>query len=493
MRVPAVLLLLTTLATGQSGDTVAAIAAKGERLVEAGRLTEAQELYKKALRSFPGNPDLYYELGMVYFRQENWAEAIKAYKNSIHRNPHDADTLFYLAQAYFLSTQPILARETVARAAKLAPDNPQICQKYGEYLSAVRENRTQGLQWLLRARRLDPDLEDIDFEIGMAQYLITDVRAATVSFETALKKNPEDGRVAFFLAESWADLREWEKARDNFNYALSHGSADASAYYGLGEALVNLRQFQASIEPLQRALTMQPSLVQGHFQLGRAYRELGRIEDAERENTLFAAIKSKTTVPAYFTDVRGGDEEEVWNDVKRLLDVNAEPRALEYLSKLAARNPVHRANPYYLLGAVYFSMGRNQDAKRVLLTARTQDPKEADIPAYLGIVQLASGDSAAAEECFQSALEVDPDHQLAATGLGELRYLQHRWEDAVDYLEKSRSADPDVLYMLCDAYFHVGKTDQAVLTSEIIRALGSKNKDLLDAVDKLVRQHQFRE
>jgi len=108
MRVPAVLLLLTTLATGQSGDTVAAIAAKGERLVEAGRLTEAQELYKKALRSFPGNPDLYYELGMVYFRQENWAEAIKAYKNSIHRNPHDADTLFYLAQAYFLSTQPIL-------------------------------------------------------------------------------------------------------------------------------------------------------------------------------------------------------------------------------------------------------------------------------------------------------------------------------------------------------------------------------------------------
>jgi tetratricopeptide (TPR) repeat protein len=134
---------------------------------------------------------------------------------------------------------------------------------------------------------------------------------------------------------------------------------------------------------------------------------------------------------------------------------------------------------------MYYSMGRTDDARRVLTSARTKSPKSARIAAYLGMVELSSGNAAAAEEAFQSALSLDSNEALALIGMGGIRYHQQRWLDAIEYLEKSRTADPDALFLLCDAYYRVGEPQQATLTAEVIRALGSDRKPLLDKLQKL--------
>jgi hypothetical protein len=59
----------------------------------------------------------------------------------------------------------------------------------------------------------------------------------------------------------------------------------------------------------------------------------------------------------------------------------------------------------------------------------------------------------------------------------------------VEYLEKSRTADPDTLYMVCNAYFRIKRTEEALLTAAVIRALGSDNKALLNEVNELARLH----
>jgi Flp pilus assembly protein TadD len=106
------------------------------------------------------------------------------------------------------------------------------------------------------------------------------------------------------------------------------------------------------------------------------------------------------------------------------------------------------------------------------------------------MAQLASGEIDAAEQSFRCALGLDASDPVALIGIGGLRYQQERWADAVTYLEKSRTADPDTLFLLCDAYYRVGKPDEARLTAEVIRALGADRKPLLDEVEKLVRLHQ---
>jgi tetratricopeptide (TPR) repeat protein len=487
MRTLVTFLLMSTLMAGQAPADLAAVLKKGAKLVDANQLAAAQDLYEKALRSSPDDPDLLFDLGMVYFRRRNWSKAVENYKSSLSTRPERIKPLFYLAEAYFMESDLDRARQTIAQAASIAPNDAQVCQKYGEYLSVTLETRKEGLSWLEKARRFNPGLVRIDFDIGKTRFELTDFQSAASSFGAALKKDSSNGEAAFYLAESWANLGDWEKARDFYAYTLAHGYANGPAYYGLGRAQVELGEFEAAVGPLQHAIVAQPSLIKAHFQLGKAYRQLGRTKEAQDESRLFTAMTDRVDTSL---ELKGSEEEQAWKHVKPLLEANKEQEALELLAKLpVADGPDHR-EPHYLLGTMYYSIGRKDDAKRVLTIARNNAPESARIAAYLGMVHLSTGEAVAAEDSFRSAITLDSAETLALIGMGGIRYQQQRWSDAITYLAKSRTADPDTLFLLCDAYYRLGEREQAALIAEVIRALGADRKPLLDELKKLVALHQ---
>lgn len=456
-------------------------------MAASGQLEKAAVIYQSALRDFPADAELSFQLGMVHFRQRQWTGAIADFNLSLRSRPRDIKTLFYLAEAYFLTQSVDLARQTIARAAEIAPNDAQICQKYGEYLSASLATRSDGLAKLQRAQRLNPGLPRIDFDMGKTQFDLTDFQDATSSFAAAIKRDPQDGEAAFFLGESWAKLGDWSKAKEYSTYALMHGYTTGAAYYELGVALTELGDAKSALEPLHQALTLQPSLIQAHFQLQRAYRHLGQTDDARREAELFAAMNNRTNTAH---EPRTTEEQQAWSDVRPLLDAHHESEALAYLAKLPEPAPYGSAYPRYLLGEMYFSMGQRADAERVLRAAHVQAPASSHISAYLGMVQLSSDEEQEAENNFVAALALDSSETLAKIGMGVLHYRRQQWDEAIHYLEESRTADAGTLYLLCDAYFRVGKMKEALLTAQVIHALGSDNPALLAAVDRLVEKYK---
>jgi len=487
MKTWVTVLFISSLVTAQTSPNVAAALKRGAALVAADRLIEARNVYEQALRTSPDDADLLFGLGTVYFREHNWPKAIENYRSSINARPGTVKVLYYMAEAFFAEADVNRARQTIAMAASLAPNDAQICQKYGEYLAVNLENRKEGLSWLEKARRLDPRLARIDFDIARTQFELTDFRSAIANFDAALKKDADNGEAAFYLGESWAKLGEWERARDSYSYALGHQYEKGAAFYGLGRAQVELGQFADAVTSLQRAIVLQPSLIKAHFQLGKAYRRLGRTREARDETRLFDAMTDRIDTSK---ELNSPEEEQAWKQVKPLLEANKEQEALGLLAKSPATDASGLDEPHYLLGAMYYSMGRKDDAKRVLTIARTKDPQSGRIAAYLGMVQLSDGESATAENSFQAALALNSAETLALIGMGGIRYQQQRWSDAIQYLEKSRTADPDALFLLCDSYYRVGKPDEALLTAEVIQALGADRKNLLDRLKHLVAIHQ---
>jgi tetratricopeptide (TPR) repeat protein len=395
-----------------------------------------------------------------------------------------------MAQAYYMNSDLKLAQKTIARAAALAPDNPDVCQKYGEYLTETLETRKEGLQWLEKARSLKPSLEQIDFDIALAQFHLKNLQGAAAGFEAALKKDPANGEAAFFLGESWSMLGDWKKARDNYDYAFSHGYSSALAYFGLGRSLVQLGSYEAALAPLQHALDLEPSLIQAHFQLAQAYRQLGRLDDAQRETNLYGELSAAEGKVSSYTPKGTDEEKPALAYVKSLLAANKEQEALDYLTKQQSKFPALNQNPYYQVGILYHSLGRNDDAKRVLEIARARAPKDAKILAYLAVVLVSLDKLGQAEEYLDSALALDPANEFALINLAGVRYRQQRWEDVIMYLQRSHTANPGALYMLCDSYFKVGNPQQAMGTAEAIRSLAANNKGLLDDLNRLVIQHQ---
>ena len=73
--------------------------------------------------------------------------------------------------------------------------------------------------------------------------------------------------------------------------------------------------------------------------------------------------------------------------------------------------------------------------------------------------------------------------------MGEVRYWQGRWADAAAQIEKSKTIEPELLFMLCDSYFHIGDSKNAALTAEIFAAFGRQNAPLMQQLIALLNRN----
>ncbi|MBN1988627.1 MAG: tetratricopeptide repeat protein [Bacteroidales bacterium] len=96
-----IFLLLVTLSTttysfGQSHLDSLSMA---NRLYSEGKFDKAAQLYESVIKMGHESPELYYNLGNSYFKQQRIASAILNYERAALRNPSDEDILFNLELA----------------------------------------------------------------------------------------------------------------------------------------------------------------------------------------------------------------------------------------------------------------------------------------------------------------------------------------------------------------------------------------------------------
>lgn len=150
-------------------DFVPALKLQGALLERVSRASEAEQAYVKALKVAPRDPGLLFKLASFRLAAGDNDQAVTFLLRYLIVRPKDGDALFYLAQAYHLKGQDGMALKTIRECVKINPDQAQVLQVYGELLSSSGESQ-QGLEWLLKAKQIDPTLERLDFDVGLAYY-----------------------------------------------------------------------------------------------------------------------------------------------------------------------------------------------------------------------------------------------------------------------------------------------------------------------------------
>jgi tetratricopeptide (TPR) repeat protein len=394
------------------------------------------------------------------------------------------DTLYYLAQAYYLDGQHAPALDTIQRAVAIAPRRAEIAQKYGEYLCEANQC-TKGLRYLLNARRLDPTLQNIDFDLGMAYHKQAAVPEAQRYLEAAVTSDPDNLVAARFLADVLGREAQWERATDLYRSVLAREPRNPWALYGLGRASIGLGQYEPAIAPLRAAIDADPTIAEAHFQLAQALRQLGRREDGARELALFTALRGRleNTSPVLHAN-RSPFEERVWATCQRLVRENREADALAYLAALkTARQPI---NAPFLLGTLYYTLQRPGDAVRLLTRAVARGSRDAAVVASLGRAYVADRQLEQAEITLARARTLDPQGELSLLGLGELAYARDQWDEAIRFFEQSRTTQVPALLKLCGAYVRAGNRAKALDTAQLVRVFGHADPTSLRELDSLV-------
>ena len=478
-------LVLANALVEEHPDSVPALKLQGMLLEETGHGVEAAQVYKRALQRAPSDSDLLLKLGTYQLGVGDYDQAIDLLLRHLKINPRDGDAIFYLAQAYHLKKEDDLALQTIRECIKMEPGEAHVWQKYGELLCSSGDNEA-GLKSLLKAQQLDPKLEQIDFDIGIAHYYRMDYRNAAKYAAKAALRQPKNLKVLALLASAEENLSQWQDAQTAFERILGIDKDDAASLLGLGHCKLERKQYQAAIDVLQHLLQIDPSQIEAHYYLSRAYAGLGNTIEALHQAELHHLMEQLSLAPP---ELGTEGKEVIWNQARQLLAEHREDEALRVFQKSSNGDPATPGDSYVFVGSLYLAAGDANDALRNLHRALEIDPTVRGAHTYAGMVALQQDDLDGAEREFAAELANDPNYLPAIAELGEVRYRQQRWADAADLLFRSKTKVASLLYMLCDSYFHLGKMQEAELTAEVLAAYAHNDPETMRGLVDLARRN----
>lgn len=471
---------------GKNPKFVPALKLKGMLLEESGRPAEAGPVYEQALGLAPNDPDLLLKTGIFKLATGRQEDAVRLLQKCTRILPGDGDANFYLAQAYHLNGQDELALGAMRKALKAEPENASIWQKYGELLCGTGDCEG-GLKWLLKAQKADASLPRIDFDIAATQYKLMDLAGASEAAGRAVSAQPNDVPALQLLATADVKLAQWQEAESAFERIRALKGDDVETLLGIGQCQLELKKYETAIATLQAALKVDPTRLLAHFYLSKAYAALGKTDESQHEAALHQLMMEHATF------VRSVESEQreapIKAETEKLLTAHRENEALQLYQQHFKGTSQTVGDGYVFVGKTYLFMGKTEDGLRCLRQALKVEPSVRGAHTYEGILALKNGDLAGAEKEFQAELANDPSSQMAIAEMGEVRYHQQKWAEAADYLAKSRTMTPELLYMLCDSYFRLGKVADADLNAEAMAAYARNRPDVMHGLIELLNRN----
>ncbi|MGD0577534.1 MAG: tetratricopeptide repeat protein [Bryobacteraceae bacterium] len=272
----------------------------GTKLAENGHCEEAFPLLKRAFaRVTVHEQRKHIGLNLVKCALETDAvdEATATLRTLNREFTNDPDVLFLSVHIY--SELSLRAGRALMRTA---PGSPQVHELNAEALESQGKWDDAAKEYRLVLERF-PEYPGMHFKLGRLMLTRPDqpvnFSAARSEFEAELKLNPDNAAAECVLGEMSRQEAKWPDAIEHFTRATKLDASLFDAFLGHGRALLSAGRAAEAIPPLERAVQLQSQNPMAHLQLGNAYQQSGRKDDAARE---FAALKQTSEQLKQATD-----------------------------------------------------------------------------------------------------------------------------------------------------------------------------------------------
>ena len=430
-------------------------------------------------------------LAIDLFPSSAHAAVSKVYKTAAAR-PTDADAVGALARVLHAWEQWDAAHQAYSRAQALAP---RVFQWH--YLDAlVLEKMARHAEVVARLKAA----------VGIA----LDYAPARVR-----------------LADSLFDAGELKEAAGLYDALTREPATDPMGQFGLGRIAAAEGRQEAAVQHLERAVALFPEWGAAHYALARAYRALGRRDDAERAlarhaqyGSSWPALEDKvaTSIAGLREDARATLQRGVKlaeeNDVKGAIAAHEAALALDPSLALAHANLIslygrqqdwakgeahYRAlvqlggegsDAHYDYGVLLGLQGKLEESAAAYRKALEVNPAHARASNNLGDVLERQRKPEAALDSYRRAVESQPLFRLARLNVGRMLLILGRTDEAIVELQKivePRDAEsPRYVFALAVAYVRAGRKDEGVKWATDARQLALQfgQNDLAAAIDR---------
>jgi Flp pilus assembly protein TadD len=137
---------------------------------------------------------------------------------------------------------------------------------------------------LLEALRLDPDLAEAHFRLGLGYESLgkreeaeSEYKKAVAAYKKYLEENRNDPEAHYDLGQTYAGLGQYSEAIREYREATKLKEDDPDIYYDLGVAHTKLAQYDAAAVAFEKSLEIDPEYYRAQDGLDEAKEGINRI------------------------------------------------------------------------------------------------------------------------------------------------------------------------------------------------------------------------
>jgi len=347
-------------------------------------------------------------------------------------------------------------------------------------------------------------------------------------------------------AKAALDHGDFTEARRLLRQAVKEYPKDGSLWFHLGVSCAELNEFDEAITDLERARALAPKQADTYFNLGLVYWRKGNLNKAKEAYRAGLVLRPKETTALQNYSLllmKTGDYKAAIAPLQQLEDdpkLGISPRValIECYLKTGQQSAAERESDEMIseklatpaeqtkLAAVLLGNGASEPAEKLLTNSLANDPSQANANGALGEIYRKQKKFQDAADCFQRAMQLDPDSSEYAFGLvrvlldwkrpsqlavflksvetkfgslpnyqyalGLAYYGEHHYTEAASVLEKLLLSKPPrqdkVEHVLGDSYFAMGKLEDAESAYRKALEENPKNPDYYLSYATLLRR-----
>lgn len=472
----------------QAGDELATESHHAKELMAAGQFAEAIPIYKRLVKSLPGNDGLVLNLALAEEMSGRPAEAVPHFQAVLKNQPENLPALLSLSMAL---VQLGRSREAIAPLQKVTALDPANSNAIG-MLAEAEASQKQFEQAALHFRELTSRQESdprVWYGLGKSYESL-----ANGAFERLNKVAPGSPWVAELLADSRVQTHQYRSAFFFYREAqrklpdlpcIHSGLADVYRSTGhLDWAAAEQKLVQSKPATNCKAHNAACSFLSGD------YLDAATVPGSQSASpaSLFWATKAYNRLAA-----------DAFNRLTQLpesVEIHAFKAQLarDHRQNLEAAEEWRAAlklNPdddklKRQLAAALFDAKDYQSALALIKEQLAKDPQSPELNYLMGGSLFRTEKPDKALPYLEAAVRAQPEHLAANATLGLTLVALNKDADAIPYLRKALTLDDDgsLHYSLARAYRAAGHTAQATEAMQQYQKIQKQNQEINDQLSR---------
>lgn len=245
----------------------------------AGRIPEAEAIYRQVLQIDANCPAAYHLLGVASSQRGNKREAVELIRRAIALNPNVPEFHSNLALVFIEDNRPDLALASAKRAVELNARYPDALNHVGNALRMLGRPE-ESIAALQEALHIRPDFSDALQNLSLVLMESGRIDEAVQVSQRATANRQGDPKHHLHLGRVLHKQKQHEQAIAEYRKVLATDFMPAEAHNNLGAVYQDMGRVDEAIASYRKALEIEPAHAGAFNNLGYAMSTIGRVSES---------------------------------------------------------------------------------------------------------------------------------------------------------------------------------------------------------------------